>query len=114
MRSLAIALLFVALGAAGASSSVTVRPSSIGFKQALAACPAGTLASISLTLGHVRIAEGAGVASDVDDANPNAQTVMLSGSAGSATAVVNASKNSVAAKHVTLASRGRVACVAPD
>lgn len=105
--------LVAALGA-GMSSGVTVQPSSIGFKQALAACPAGTLAAISLTLGHLRVAEGPGVDSDIDDANPNSQTVALSNGSNNATATVNASKNTVAAKHVTLASGRRVACVAPD
>jgi hypothetical protein len=111
---LAIASLVAALGAAGAPASVTVQPSSIGFKQALAACPSGTLAAISLTLGHVRVSEGPGVDSDIDDANPNAQTVTLSSGSKSATAMVNASKNTVVAKHVMLASGKRVACVAPD
>ena len=114
MTPLAVALLVGALGAAGGSTSVTVQPSSIGFKQALAACPSATLGAISLTLGHLRVAEGMGVDSDIDAANPSAQSVMLSGSAGSATAMVNASKRTVSAKHVTLASGKRVACVAPD
>lgn len=114
LKSLTLAALVALLGAAAAPSSVTVQPSSIGFKQAMAACPAGTLGAISLTLGHVRVAEGPGVSSDIDDANPSAQTVTLSSSGASATATVNASKNTVSAKHVTLASGRRVACVAPD
>jgi hypothetical protein len=114
MRSLVVVLLFAALGASGATASVTVKPSSIGFKQALAACPSGTLGAISLTLGHVRVAEAPGVNSDIDSANPSAQSVALSGGSGNATATVNASKNTVSAKHVTLASSKRVACVAPD
>lgn len=114
IKSLAPPLLVVALGAAGASSSVTLQPSSIGFKQALAACPSGTLASISLALGHVRIAEAPGVGSDIDDANPAAQTITLTSAAQSATATVNAHANTVSARHVTLVSGKRVACVAPD
>jgi hypothetical protein len=114
MRPFAVLLLFAALGAAGAPSSVTVQPSSIGFKDSLAACPAGTLAAISFTLGHTRIAEGAGVDSDIDDANPNAQTLTLSNGSKSATVMVNASKHTVAAHHVALASHARVACVAAD
>jgi hypothetical protein len=113
-KPLAVIFLIAALGAAGAASSVTVHPSSIGFKQALAACPAGTLGAISLTLSHLRVAEGAGVDSDIDSANPNAQKVTLSNGSQSATALVNASENTVAAKHVSLASGKRVACVAPD
>jgi hypothetical protein len=114
-RPLTAVLLVVALGAAaGSPASVTVQPSSIGFKSALAACPSGTLAAISLTLGHVRVAEAPAVDSDIDDANPNAQTITLTGSGKTATATVNAAKNTVAAKHVTLSSGKRVACVAPD
>lgn len=110
----AVVLLVAVLGATGSSTSVTVQPSSIGFKQALAACPSGTLAAISLTLGHLRVAEAAGVDSDVDAANPSAQAVTLSNGVKNATVTVNASKNVVMAKHVTLAAGRRVACVAPD
>jgi hypothetical protein len=46
--------------------------------------------------------------------NPNAQSLTLLGASRSARVMVNASKNTVAAKHVTLASGNRVACVAPD
>jgi hypothetical protein len=114
IKPFALPLLVAVLGAMGASSSVTVQPSSIGFKQALAACPPGTLAAISLTLGHVRVAETPGVDSDIDDANPAAQTITLTSAGKSATATVNAHANTVAAKHVSLASSKRVACVAPD
>jgi hypothetical protein len=114
MRFFALLILVGALGAAGAPATVSVQPSSIGFKQALSACPAGSLAAISLTLGHVRVAEAAGVDTDIDSANPNAQTVTLTGAGRTATATVNASKNTVTAKHVTLASAKRVACVASD
>lgn len=114
MRSLALLLPLAALGAAGAPGSVTVQPSSISFKEALAACPAGTLGAFSITLGHLRIAEAAGVDSDIDDANPSAQTIMLSLGNKSATVKVNATKHTVAAKNVTSASAGRVACVASD
>ena len=114
MRPFAVGLLFAALGAAGTPQSVTVQPSSIGFKQALAACPPGTLGAISLTLGHVRVAEAPGVDSDIDAANPSAQLLTLSGGNKNAAVKVNASKNIVAAKHVTLVSGRRVACVAPD
>ncbi|HMF29568.1 MAG TPA: hypothetical protein VKE42_12390 [Candidatus Cybelea sp.] len=79
-----------------------------------AACPQGTLAGISLSLGHVRIAESAGVDSDVDDSNTRSQTVTLTSGSKTATATVNAHENTVSAKHVTLASGNRVACVAPD
>ncbi|HEY6326282.1 MAG TPA: hypothetical protein VIW73_07205 [Candidatus Cybelea sp.] len=114
MRFFALLILVGAVGAAGAPTTVTVQPSNISFKQALAACPPGTLAGISLTLGHVRVAEATGVDTDIDSANPNAQTVTLISASHEATATVNASKNTVSAKHVTLASAKRVACVAPD
>lgn len=114
LKPFALLALLAALGASASSASVTVAPSSIGFKEALAACPAGTLAGISIVLGHVRVAEAAGVDTDIDNANPNAQTIALSGSGKSATATVNAANHTVAAKHVTLASGKRVACVAPD
>lgn len=114
MRSFALLLPLVALGAAGAPGSVTIAPSSIGFKDALAACPSGTLAAISITLGHVRISEAAGVDTDLDDANPGAQTVTLTLGSKSASVKVNNAKHIVSAKHVTSASANRVACVAAD
>ena len=114
MKPFAVLSLALALGAAPAPTTVTVDASSIGFKDALAACPAGTLASVSFTLGHVRVAEGAGVDSDIDDANPNAQTLTLSGNGKSATVAVNAAKHTVTARHVSLASGRRVACVGAD
>ncbi|HEY6485368.1 MAG TPA: hypothetical protein VIX83_03155 [Candidatus Cybelea sp.] len=114
MKTFAAVLLLVTLGVTGAGGSVTVNPSSIGFKDAIAACPSGTLAALTLTLGHLRIAEASGVDSDIDDANPSAQSLMLSKGSQSATVKVNAAKNSVTAKHVTLKSSGRVACIAPD
>ncbi|MBV9718130.1 MAG: hypothetical protein JOZ77_02355 [Candidatus Eremiobacteraeota bacterium] len=114
MKLVAVFLLTATFGATGGSATVSVQPSSIGFKQALASCPSGSLAAISLTLGHVRVAESAGVDSDIDAANPSAQSVMLSNGNASATVMVNASKNTVSARHVTLASSKRVACIAPD
>jgi hypothetical protein len=114
MRPLAAVLLVAVLGAAGSPSTVTVQPSNISFRSALGSCPSGTLAAISLTLGHVRVSEAEGVDSDIDDANPSAQTVTLSMGSKSATALVNAHANTVTAKHVTLQSAHRVACVAPD
>ncbi len=114
MKHYALVALLVALGATGASSTITIQPSSIGFKDALAACPSGTLGAITLTLGHLRVAEAAGVASDIDSASADSQSVMLSRGSSNATARVNASKNSVSAKHVVAASSNRVACLKPD
>jgi hypothetical protein len=112
IRPFAAMLLLVALGATG-PATVTVQPSNISFRSALAACPAGTLGAISFTLGHLRMVAAAGVDSDLDAANPSAQTVTFSGGGKSATATANAAKNTVTAEHVTLASARRVACVAP-
>ncbi|MGB9650525.1 MAG: hypothetical protein WCB01_01855 [Candidatus Cybelea sp.] len=114
IRPFAVIALFAAIGATGATTSVTVNPSNISFRQAWEACQSESLAGISLTLGHVRVAEGPGVQSDIDVQSAGAQTITLSSGSKSATAVVNALKNTVSAKHVTLASRGRVACIAPD
>lgn len=113
IRPLALVSAFAALGATGGATTVTVQPSNISFRSMHAACPEA-LAGISLSLGHVRLAEGAGVDSDIDDANPSAQVITLTSAGKTATVTVNAHKNTVAAKHVTLASRNRVACVAPD
>ncbi len=114
MRPFSGALLVAALGAAGGSSMVTLQSSSIGFKDALAACPGGTMAAISLTLGHVRVAESPGVASDIDDANTMSQMIELSNGTKGAKVTVNAHAGTVSAKHVTAAASKRVACVAPD
>jgi hypothetical protein len=114
IRSLALLLPLVALGATGTPSTVTVQPSNISFRAAFAACPAGTMASISFSLGHVRIAPAPGVDSDIDDANPNAQVITLTGENQRANVKVDAAKNTVTAKHVTLVSGRRAACVAPE
>lgn len=114
IKPLATVSLLAVLGAAGGATTVTVQPSNISFGSMHAACGPGTLAAISFALGHVRIAENAGVDSDLDDTNPSAQTVKLSSGRESATATVNAHNNTVSAKRVTLASAKRVACVAPD
>jgi hypothetical protein len=106
--------LFAALGATAAPTTVTVTPSSVTFKRALAACPASTLGSITLSLGHVRVAGAPGVDTDIDATNVSAQLVTLSTGSQSATATVNAVKNTVTAAHVMLVSARRVACVAPD
>ena len=113
MRIVAVLSLLAALGASGTPSSVTVAPSSTSFKQAMDACP-GALAGISFTLGHVRIAEQAGVDSDIDSSDPTAQAITLTASGGGSAAVtVNAQTHTVSAKNVKL-SGNNVACVSPD
>jgi hypothetical protein len=106
--------LLVALGAAAEPTTVTVTPSNVTFKRALAACPAGALGSITFALGHVRVAGAPDVETDIDATNISAQLVTLSTGSKSATATVNAAKNTVTAAHVTLELNRRVACVAPD
>jgi hypothetical protein len=112
-KPLAAALLVAALGAT-APPALTISPSNLGFTEALGQCPAGTLGAITIALGHVRVTAAPGIESDIDDANPNAQTVTLAGRGKSATATVNASAHTVAAKHLSPAARRRVACVAPE
>lgn len=113
-KPLAAVLLFAALGAAGATSALTLSPSNLGFTEALAQCPAGTLGAITIALGHVRIAPAPGVESDIDDEMPSSQIVTLTGRGKSATAIVNASAHTVTAKHASFAARKRVVCVAPE
>ena len=113
MRALAaIALIAATLGASAATKTVTLSPSSMSFKQAMAACP-GALAAITMVQHHVRIAEQAGVSSDVDDSSPTAQAISLSSSGGSAMVAANAQAYTVSAKNVTLSGKS-VACIAAD
>ncbi|HTX58689.1 MAG TPA: hypothetical protein VMH02_03355 [Verrucomicrobiae bacterium] len=107
------AVLGTAAVAGAAGTSVTVGASNTSFKAAMAACP-GALAGITFTLNHVRIAELAGVSSDIDDADPTAQLVTLTAANGASAAVtVDAKAHTVAAKHVKLAGK-TVACVSAD
>lgn len=114
MRSFVAVLLLATLGATSAGTTVTVQRSNINFRDMHAACPAGSLAGIAFTLGHVRIAEMQDVESDIDSANVNAQVITLTKGEQTAVATADAAKDTVTAKHVTLQSRNRVACVAPD
>jgi hypothetical protein len=79
----------------------------------MAACP-GALAGISFALNHLRVAEQAGVVSDLDDASPTAQVLTLQNASGaSATVMVNAVAHTVSAKNVKLGNKS-VACVSAD
>lgn len=112
MKLLSVLALVAAVGA-GPGATVTVAPSSISFKDALAACP-GALAGITFVLNHARIAEAAGVGTEIDDANPPVQTILLTDPSGtSASVTVNGSTHEVSAKNVKLAG-ANVACVSPD
>ena len=64
IRPFAVIALFATIAAASGTTTVTVNPSNISFRQAWEACQSESLAGISLTLGHVRVAEGPGVESD--------------------------------------------------
>jgi len=116
MKTLAVLLLTAATGAvaiASTGSSVTVQASNLSFKQSMSACP-GALAGITFALNHVRIAEQPGVLSDLDDANPSAQVLVLQGAGGaSATVTIDAAARTVAAKNVKLSGKS-VACVSKD
>jgi hypothetical protein len=117
MRIALIAGLAAALGTAAvanaASTSVTVAPSQLSYKQAMAACP-GTLAGVTFTLNHLRVAELPGVTTDLDATDPAAQTLTLTNAGGdSATVTVNAKAHTVAGKNVKLSGKA-VACVSPD
>ncbi len=113
MRILAVLSLLAALGAASSPATVTVAQSNLSFKQAMAACP-GALAGVTFTLNHLRIAEMAGVSSDLDDADPASQTLTLTAAGGgSATVKVDAQTRQVTAKNVKLSGKN-VACIAPD
>ena len=108
--SLALASTVVA----AAGSPVTLKPSSMTFQQALAACP-GALGSVTFTLGHSRVAAAAGVASDSDADAAGVETVTFSGAKGAAaTIVANGHARTVSGKNVTTVSNGQVACVKPD
>lgn len=113
MRIVAVLSLLAALGASAAPVSVTVAPSNTSFKEAMAACP-GAMAGISFTLGHLRVAEQAGVDSDLDDADPTAQTLTLTAAdGGTASVKIDAKTRTVIAKNVKLSGTS-VACVSPD
>ncbi len=98
---------------AAGSTTVTVAPSSLGYRQMSAACP-GALAAMSFTLHHLRIAEAAGATTDIDSKNPNAQSIVVALGAQRAKVWANAAQHTVTAKHVVLASNKKVACVTHD
>jgi hypothetical protein len=115
MRVLAALALVAALGASGASATVTVSGSSMTFKDAMKACGPGPLAAITFASSHLRVAEQPGVTVDLDAGSPTAQVVTLSSLTGaSAVATIDAVAHTVTAKHVTLAAGKQVACVSQE
>jgi hypothetical protein len=111
IASLALAST-VAAGAAG--TSVTLKPSSATFQQALAACP-NALGSVTFTLGHSRVGAAAGVATDTDADTAGVETVQFMGAKGAtATIVANGHARTVSGKNVTTKGNGSIACVMAD
>jgi hypothetical protein len=114
----AILLLAGALQASAAtssaSSSATITPSSLTFKQALAACP-GALGSVTFSLGHARVAAAVDVTMQSDVSSSGVETITLTSEKGpSATVVANGHDHTVAAKNVQVKWKGQLACVMPD
>jgi hypothetical protein len=112
--SFAFFALSAAVAAGAAGGPVTLKPSTMTFKQSLAACP-NALGSVTFTLGHSRVAAAAGVATDTDAAAAGVETVQFTGANGAmATIVANGHSRTVSGKNVTTKSNGSVACVMPD
>ena len=102
------------LVAAAAGAPVTLKPSSMTFAQALAACP-GALGSVTFSLGHSRVAAAAGVSIDTNANAAGVDTVKLVGTKGAAaTIVANGHTHAVSGKNITTKANGSVACVIPD
>ena len=114
--SVLFALLF-GMAAAGdaATTAVTLQPSSLTFKQAIAAC-SGALGSITFTLGHARVAGLPDVVEQVDTSSSGIDTITFSNetTGKSATAVANGHKSTVSAKNVQVKWKNQLACVMPD
>jgi hypothetical protein len=117
MKRTAFTMAFVlsaTLAAGAASGSVTLKPSSMSFQQALAACP-GALGSVTFTLGHSRVAAAAGVDTDSDADAAGVETVKFLGAKGAqATIVANGHAHTVSGNNVTAKANGSVACVMPQ
>ena len=101
------------LAAGAAGTSVTLKPSSMSFAQALAACP-GALGSVTFTLGHSRVAAAAGVSTDSDAEAAGVETITFSGAKGAtATVSANGHARTVSGKNLTTKANGSVACIMP-
>lgn len=113
------ALLALLLGTAAASAAtapaVTLKSSTLTFKQAASACT-GALGAVSFTLGHARIVGLPGVTEQVDTSSSGIDVVTFDNDASgkSATATVNGHKNTVSAKNVEVKWNEQLACVMPD
>lgn len=99
---------------AAASQTVTLQPSSLSYKQAIAACT-GALGTVTFTLGHARSAGLAGVSESVDSSMMGIDTITFTDSSGkSATAVANGHNRTVSAKNVQVKWKKQLACIMPD
>lgn len=102
------------LAAGAASGPVTLKPSSLNFEQALAACP-GALGSVTFSLGHSRVAAAPGVSTDSDADAAGVETVKFVGAKGAAaTIIANGHARTISGNNVTTKSNGSVACVMPQ
>lgn len=117
MKRTAFTLAFVlsaTLAAGAASGPTTLKPSSMSYQQALAACP-GALGSVTFTLGHSRVAAAPGVATDSDADTAGVETVKFVGAKGAqSTIVTNGHAHTVSGNNVTAKANGTVACVMPQ
>jgi hypothetical protein len=95
------------------SQAVTLRPSTLTFKQADASC-AGALGSIMFAMGHVRAHAATGVSlSEPPESTSGIATMTFSDKANGRTATVsvNAHNRSVSGRHITVKSNLSVACI---
>jgi hypothetical protein len=101
--------------AIAASSSVTLQPSTLSFKQAVSAC-SGSLGSVTFTLGHARIASLPGVSDQTDTSSAGIDTVTFTNdkTGQSAVAKTNGHSNTVTAKNVQAKWKDQLACINPD
>ncbi|MBV8373578.1 MAG: hypothetical protein JOY69_09975 [Candidatus Eremiobacteraeota bacterium] len=115
VRSSLLALLMTGSAFAVAlASTVTLQPSTLSFKQALSAC-AGSLGSVTFTLGHARTASLPGVTEQVDTSSAGIDSITFTDSGGkSATATANGHTHAVSAKNLQVKWKNQLACINPD
>ncbi|MGA8534732.1 MAG: hypothetical protein WB615_11530 [Candidatus Tumulicola sp.] len=111
-------LLFLIAGAGSAiaaTSTVTLHPSTLTFKQAISTC-AGSLGSVTFTLGHARVASVAGVSDQTDTSSAGIDVVTFTNdkTGQSAVAKANGHTSTVSAKNVQVKWKNQVACINPD
>lgn len=96
--------------------AVLIRPSNMTFKAAEAAC-AGTLGSVTFSMGHARAHAASGVDLNEQPESQNGVATMTftdKANGKKATIAVNGHNSSVTAKNVTAKSNRSVACIKPD